>query len=247
MFLKSLSYVFIYFILGTFSSYPYNNNSANSNNSSNYNFTQATTINDHNNQLSPTIPNPTTNQDYIKDFIEKLSDRERNEKHLDPKSYPMYQTNDYNNNNTNTYTNNVSDVENVNNVATDGKLDMIKRSNFLSKIYKLDGTPIKSLWDSETMLKEQRTYKYDPKPLERRKNPRSFVPEEKKTTDYWEKRRKNNIAARKSREDRRRKEIEILKNVDNLKSDNLKLKIYAQKILAENQSLKYEVDLLKRM
>ena len=43
-----------------------------------------------------------------------------------------------------------------------------------------------------------------------KKNNRSFVPEERKTEDYWHKRIKNNVAARKSREDRRKKELEIL-------------------------------------
>lgn len=122
-----------------------------------------------------------------------------------------------------------------------------KKCSILSKFYKADGSPIKSLWDNEMSLKEQRTYKYDPKPLERRKNPRSFVPDDRKTDEYWQRRKKNNQAARKSREDRRRKEIEILKNVENLKSDNFKLKIYAQKIVAENQGLKYEAEMLKSL
>lgn len=122
-----------------------------------------------------------------------------------------------------------------------------KKCSILSKFYKADGSPTKGLWDNELTLKEQRTYKYDPKPLERRKNPRSFVPDEKKNNDYWERRKKNNQAARKSREDRRRKEIEILKSVETLKSDNIKLKIFAQKTVAENQSLKYEVEMLKRL
>ena len=132
------------------------------------------------------------------------------------------------------------------NFATN-RVEMIKKSTFLSRFYKPDGTPVKSLWDTDSNIKEQRSYKYDPKPLERRKNPRSFVPDEKKSQEYWEKRKKNNIAARKSREDRRKKEIETLKTVDNLKNDNLKLKIYAQKVMAENQNLKYEIDMLKRI
>ena len=106
---------------------------------------------------------------------------------------------------------------------------------------------MKGLWDNELSAKEQRQYKYEPKPLERRKTPRSFVPDEKKSNEYWEKRRKNNVAARKSREDRRKKEIETLKNVDNLKNDNIKLKIYAQKVMTENQNLKYEINMLKRL
>ncbi|XP_057290855.1 transcription factor VBP-like [Hydractinia symbiolongicarpus] len=122
-----------------------------------------------------------------------------------------------------------------------------KKKSILSRFYKADGTPIKNLWDNnDTSAKEEKTYKYDPKPLERRKNPRNFVPDDKKTKEYWERRRKNNMAARKSREDRRKKEIEILKIVDNLKNDNFRLKICAQKVMTENQSLKYELEVLKR-
>lgn len=129
-----------------------------------------------------------------------------------------------------------------NNTSTD-----CKKKGILSRFYKADGTPMRDLWDNNDMsAKEEKTYKYDPKPLERRKNPRNFVPDDKKTKEYWERRRKNNMAARKSREDRRKKEIEILKIVDNLKNDNMRLKICAQKVMTENQSLKYELEVLKR-
>ena len=144
----------------------------------------------------------------------------------------------------------VTHYDQTNNITNDvSRYDIteMKKSGILSKFYKPDGTPLKSLWDNDALLKEQRAYKYDPKPLERRKNPRNFVPNDKKTNDYWEKRRKNNQAARKSREDRRKKEIEVLKNVSNLKSDNMKMKMYVQKIMGDNQNLKYEVEMLKRL
>ena len=201
--------------------------------------------------------------EYVKDMIDKISEKEQLSKaaasyfydsksQISPDYYaaaaynPAYDTPathlqasapHYDQNNNNSLANDVSRYD----------ITEIKKSGILSKFYKPDGTPLKSLWDNDALLKEQRAYKYDPKPLERRKNPRNFVPSEKKTNDYWEKRRKNNQAARKSREDRRKKEIEVLKNVSNLKSDNMKMKLYVQKIMGENQNLKYEVEMLKRL
>ena len=51
--------------------------------------------------------------------------------------------------------------------------------------------------------RHDKQYKYNPKPLGR-KNNRNFIPEDKKTEEYWQKRIKNNVAARKSREERAR-------------------------------------------
>ena len=192
--------------------------------------------------------------EYVKDIIDKMTDKEAiktylydskqsvvgatttAEYYLSPYEVPAPENAHFyqNNNNSSSEMNRYDAVD-------------ARKSAILSKFYKPDGTPLKSLWETETFLKEQRSYKYDPKPLERRKNPRSFVPLDKKTQDYWEKRRKNNVAARKSREDRRKKEIEVLKNVNNLKNDNVKLKLYAQKIMTENQNLKYEIEMLKKL
>lgn len=201
--------------------------------------------------------------EYVKDIIDKISEKEQLSKaasyFYDSKSQisPDYYTAAaYNTAYDNTAATHLQqsathyDQNNNISIANDvSRYDIteIKKSGILSKFYKPDGTPMKSLWDNDTLLKEQRAYKYDPKPLERRKNPRNFVPTDKKTNDYWEKRRKNNQAARKSREDRRKKEIEVLKNVSNLKSDNMKMKLYVQKIMGENQNLKYEVEMLKRL
>ena len=208
--------------------------------------------------------------DYVRDMIEKISDKEQlskaayfYEKQISPADYytttPSYNNHGYDNPPSHqmqlTPTTPVAtthyDQNNNSNMCSDvsSRYDNtdLKKSGILAKFYKPDGTPLKSLWDSDNFLREQRAYKYDPKPLERRKNPRNFVPTDKKTMDYWEKRRKNNQAARKSREDRRKKEIEVLKSVNNLKSDNIKLKLYVQKIMGENQNLKYEYEMLKRL
>ena len=89
-----------------------------------------------------------------------------------------------------------------------------------------------------------RNYKYNPKPLGK-KNSRQFVPEERKTEDYWQKRIKNNVAARKSREDRRRKELETLNKQAHYEKENLQLRMLIDKVQSENQYLLYEVTLLR--
>ena len=235
------------FFVATYQHYPYDGQG-------NYSYSNALS------DASPTGSTCSSNKSsenssdaYLRELLEKISEKEKCildvDKHLvnsmtkslyvseDSNGYSpcAYETPDQdpNNNDPTNYTTNRS--------------DMIKKSTYLARFYKPDGTPIKSLWDSDSSAKEQRSYKYDPKPLERRKNPRSFVPDDKKSKEYWDKRKKNNVAARKSREDRRKKEIEILKTVENLKNDNLKLKIYAQKVSSENQNLKYEIDMLKRL
>lgn len=92
--------------------------------------------------------------------------------------------------------------------------------------------------------RHDKQYKYNPKPLGR-KNNRSFIPEDKKTEEYWQKRIKNNIAARKSREDRRKKELEILEKKAQYEKENLELRLFIQKIETENQYLSYEISLLR--
>lgn len=92
--------------------------------------------------------------------------------------------------------------------------------------------------------RHDKQYKYNPKPLGR-KNNRNFIPEDKKTEEYWQKRIKNNIAARKSREDRRKKELEILEKKAQYEKENLELRLFIQRIETENQYLLYEISLLK--
>ena len=98
--------------------------------------------------------------------------------------------------------------------------------------------------DRKGIIGNDRNYKYNPKPLGK-KNCRKFVPEERKTEDYWQKRIKNNVAARKSREDRRRKELETLNKQSHYEKENLQLRMLNEKIQSENQYLLYEITLLR--
>ena len=94
------------------------------------------------------------------------------------------------------------------------------------------------------MMNKNPKYRYRPKPLGR-KNSRNFVPDEQKTEDYWEKRMKNNLAARKSREDRRKKELETIERKKSLERENFQLRLFIQKLESENQYLLYQRELLR--
>ena len=82
----------------------------------------------------------------------------------------------------------------------------------------------------------EKSYVYDPKPLTR-KTRRALVPDEQKNQKYWLKRMRNNVAARKSREDRRRKELEVLDTMKNLKDENQKMKNYIDTVVKANEQL----------
>ena len=118
-------------------------------------------------------------------------------------------------------------------VSTTSKDKQVELDNYLSRYDKI-GFP----------KKQEKYYKYNPKPLGR-KNNRNFIPEEKKTEEYWQKRIKNNIAARNSREERRRKELETLEKKAAYEKENLELRLFIQKIETENQYLLYEISLLR--
>eukprot|EP00795_Rhopilema_esculentum_P010701 gene10701-19471_t len=66
-------------------------------------------------------------------------------------------------------------------------------------------------------------YVFNPLPI-RKKSKKKHVPAEAKDQNYWRQRVKNNIAARKSREDRRRKEIEVVMQCESLLLENCKLR-----------------------
>ena len=90
----------------------------------------------------------------------------------------------------------------------------------------------------------EKTYVYDPKPLTR-KTRRALVPDEQKNQKYWMKRMRNNVAARKSREDRRRKELEVLESMKNLKDENQKMKTYIDTVVKANEQLVAEMMQMK--
>ena len=66
-------------------------------------------------------------------------------------------------------------------------------------------------------------YIYNPLPI-RKKSKKKHVPPEAKDDAYWAQRVKNNIAARKSREERRRGEMEVVQKCESLLSENCKLR-----------------------
>ena len=67
--------------------------------------------------------------------------------------------------------------------------------------------------------RRKRGYIYDPKPLVP-KSKTSTLPEELKDEDYWTRRQRNNEAAKRSRENRRVKELEMMSLVKNLTATN---------------------------
>ena len=66
-------------------------------------------------------------------------------------------------------------------------------------------------------------YIYNPLPI-RKKSKKRSVPPEAKDAAYWAQRVKNNIAARKSREERRRGEMEVVQKCESLLSENCQLR-----------------------
>ena len=90
------------------------------------------------------------------------------------------------------------------------------------------------------------SYKYDPRPLGRKKR-RHLVPDDKKTNEYWERRKRNNIAARRSREERRNKELQTYQNMQVLQQENIALKQTINMLMKNQQDLQGEVHVLRQM
>ena len=91
----------------------------------------------------------------------------------------------------------------------------------------------------------EKSYQYDPKPL-MKKNSRKLVPAEEKNQKYWQKRLRNNKAARKSREDRRKKELEVLDTMKQLKDENAGLKLYINSMNKANEQMQQEIATMKQ-
>lgn len=66
-------------------------------------------------------------------------------------------------------------------------------------------------------------YIYNPMPI-RTKSRKKHVLPEAKDNEYWVQRVKNNVSARKSREERRRKEIEMVEKCESLLNENCQLR-----------------------
>lgn len=72
-------------------------------------------------------------------------------------------------------------------------------------------------------------YHYNPVPV-KRKAQRQFVSDVEKDDKYWKRRKRNNEAARRSRDMRRQKEIEISMKWKDLEQENARLKKELQKL-----------------
>eukprot|EP00111_Clytia_hemisphaerica_P023000 TCONS_00067691-protein len=104
-----------------------------------------------------------------------------------------------------------------------------------SAFYMQPGSPTHSGGDSAGS-----SYKYDPRPLGRKKR-RTLVPDDKKNTEYWEKRKRNNLAARRSREERRTKELQTFETMKHLQQENNALKQTVKMLMESQNELQKEI------
>ncbi|EDO27663.1 predicted protein, partial [Nematostella vectensis] len=72
-------------------------------------------------------------------------------------------------------------------------------------------------------------YEYNPLPIGKKAR-RKFVPDQEKDDRYWARRVKNNVAARRSRDMRRQKEIEISMKWKQLEKENARLREELQQL-----------------
>lgn len=84
----------------------------------------------------------------------------------------------------------------------------------------------------------RRKYVYNPVPIEK-KAKRKFIPSKEKDSEYWNRRIKNNIAAKRSRDMRRQREIEVNQRYKDLEEENARLR-------AEIQALQDNARLLEK-
>ena len=82
--------------------------------------------------------------------------------------------------------------------------------------------------------RKPRVYVYNPKPLQKKPGKPPDVAPADKDTDYWERRQRNNEAARKSRESRRKKELEVIERCDSLEKSNMHLKSVIRRLESRN-------------
>ena len=94
--------------------------------------------------------------------------------------------------------------------------------------------------------KSNAEYHYKPLPMIR-KSKRQFVDEKKKDETYWERRQRNNEAAKRSREQRREKEIEINRKCEVLQVENASLKFTVQNLQENNHKLEETISMYKEI
>lgn len=123
-------------------------------------------------------------------------------------------------------------------IVKDCKVEYLSEGEGSEMSYSLksDTDEVPCTQQGKTKRRKQRTYKYNPKPVQQ-KNNRKFVPEAQKDIEYWERRRRNNLAAKKSREDRRKKELEVLTRMSDLERRNDELAVKVKSLQKENERL----------
>lgn len=89
-------------------------------------------------------------------------------------------------------------------------------------------------------------YTYKPAPMVK-KSERRFINAEQKDETYWERRKRNNAAAKKSRESRREKEIEVNRRCDLLKKDNEGMKFSIMNLQERNKQLESSLSIYKEI
>jgi len=73
------------------------------------------------------------------------------------------------------------------------------------------------------------------------------VPDEQKDQKYWERRKRNNEAAKRSREARRLKEVEVSKRCDDLQQSNDQLRNRIDDLQKENDDIEKTLRLYANM
>ncbi|XP_032238392.2 nuclear factor interleukin-3-regulated protein isoform X2 [Nematostella vectensis] len=81
----------------------------------------------------------------------------------------------------------------------------------------------------QSCKKPKDEYEYNPLPIGKKAR-RKFVPDQEKDDRYWARRVKNNVAARRSRDMRRQKEIEISMKWKQLEKENARLREELQQL-----------------
>ena len=120
------------------------------------------------------------------------------------------------------------ETENENEVNMDSNYSTDKNIDDQNKAKKYKG--------GKLGRKRKREYIYNPKPVKEKRS-KETVPEQCKDTSYWEKRIRNNEAARKSRELRRKKELETRDKYHRLLKENEALRVAIALLVKRNETI----------
>jgi len=91
-----------------------------------------------------------------------------------------------------------------------------------------------------------KSYNYKPAPMVR-KSERRFISAEQKDKQYWERRKRNNAAAKKSRESRREKEIEVNRKSELLQKENEGMRFTIMNLQERNTQLENSLNIYKEI